>query len=190
MCAYKNLLLSFLRCGYATIHNVEDMTLEDRMESFFLSETCKYLYLVGNQSECLYRNLMICSFCVQLFDEDNPLNKHPTKYVFTTEGHVFPVRSAYRKQFWENAHLFAEQSELPLTADHLDMDQSLLEATNIIDKILDREELNVDILKHTNLYKSNNDTQNRCDRIDAARTFDLPLKSVYFNQLTKALNSN
>ena len=35
-------------CGYATVHNVLDMSLEDRMESFFLSETCKYLYLVSS----------------------------------------------------------------------------------------------------------------------------------------------
>ena len=35
------------RCGYATIHDVHLKTLEDRMESFFLSETCKYLYLVS-----------------------------------------------------------------------------------------------------------------------------------------------
>ena len=34
-------------CGYATVHNVLDMSLEDRMESFFLSETCKYLFLVS-----------------------------------------------------------------------------------------------------------------------------------------------
>lgn len=34
------------RCGFATIHSVEDMSHEDRMESFFLSETLKYLYLV------------------------------------------------------------------------------------------------------------------------------------------------
>uniref|UniRef100_A0A914VDF2 alpha-1,2-Mannosidase n=1 Tax=Plectus sambesii TaxID=2011161 RepID=A0A914VDF2_9BILA len=33
-------------CGYATVHDVHDKTLEDRMESFFLSETCKYLFLV------------------------------------------------------------------------------------------------------------------------------------------------
>lgn len=33
-------------CGYATVHSVSDMSLEDRMESFFLSETAKYLYLV------------------------------------------------------------------------------------------------------------------------------------------------
>ena len=37
---------SVLRCGYATLHDVIDKSLEDRMESFFLSETCKYLYLV------------------------------------------------------------------------------------------------------------------------------------------------
>lgn len=35
-------------CGYATIHDVRDKSLEDRMESFFLSETAKYLYLVRN----------------------------------------------------------------------------------------------------------------------------------------------
>ena len=34
------------RCGYASLHNVLDKSQEDRMESFFLSETCKYLYLV------------------------------------------------------------------------------------------------------------------------------------------------
>ncbi|XP_071961433.1 ER degradation-enhancing alpha-mannosidase-like protein 1 isoform X2 [Antedon mediterranea] len=30
-------------CGYATLHNVVDKTHEDRMESFFLSETCHIL---------------------------------------------------------------------------------------------------------------------------------------------------
>lgn len=33
-------------CGYATIKNVRDHRKEDRMESFFLAETTKYLYLV------------------------------------------------------------------------------------------------------------------------------------------------
>lgn len=36
-----------VKCGYATVHNVIDKSLEDRMESFFLSETSKYLYLVS-----------------------------------------------------------------------------------------------------------------------------------------------
>ena len=45
---YRSLQCSFVycRCGYATLHNVLDKSQEDRMESFFLSETTKYLYLV------------------------------------------------------------------------------------------------------------------------------------------------
>ena len=34
-------------CGYATLHNVVTKEQEDRMESFFLSETLKYLYLLS-----------------------------------------------------------------------------------------------------------------------------------------------
>uniref|UniRef100_A0A1B6CFG3 alpha-1,2-Mannosidase n=1 Tax=Clastoptera arizonana TaxID=38151 RepID=A0A1B6CFG3_9HEMI len=67
-------------CGYATIHSVLDMSLEDRMESFFLSETTKYLYL--------------------LFDEDNYVNRHFDKYIFTTEGHLFPLDLKYREKPW------------------------------------------------------------------------------------------
>jgi mannosidase alpha-like ER degradation enhancer 1 len=70
-------------CGYATIHNVQDKSLEDRMESFFLSETCKYLYL--------------------LFDAENPLNRDPTGFIFSTEGHIFPVDHRFRTKFWENS---------------------------------------------------------------------------------------
>lgn len=33
-------------CGYATVRDVRDHRLEDRMESFFLAETTKYLYLL------------------------------------------------------------------------------------------------------------------------------------------------
>ncbi|XP_059712845.1 ER degradation-enhancing alpha-mannosidase-like protein 1 isoform X3 [Haemorhous mexicanus] len=48
------------KCGYATLHHVVDKTKEDRMESFFLSETCKYLYL--------------------LFDEENPVHRSGNKF--------------------------------------------------------------------------------------------------------------
>ncbi|ODM99933.1 ER degradation-enhancing alpha-mannosidase-like protein 1 [Orchesella cincta] len=69
------------KCGYATVHDVLDMSLEDRMESFFLSETCKYLYL--------------------LFDTDNPLNNQFNKYLFTTEGHLLPIGEKMRSKPWE-----------------------------------------------------------------------------------------
>ncbi|KAJ3081811.1 ER degradation-enhancing alpha-mannosidase-like protein 1, partial [Quaeritorhiza haematococci] len=35
-----------VRCGFASVQDVSAMRLEDRMESFFLSETLKYLYLL------------------------------------------------------------------------------------------------------------------------------------------------
>ncbi|CBY23119.1 unnamed protein product [Oikopleura dioica] len=57
-------------CGFATLHSVLDRTLEDRMESFFLAETVKYLYL--------------------LFDDENPLHSSE-KWIFSTEGHLLPV---------------------------------------------------------------------------------------------------
>ncbi|KAH7643995.1 er degradation-enhancing alpha-mannosidase-like protein 4 [Dermatophagoides farinae] len=67
-------------CGYATVHDVQEKSLEDRMESFFLSETCKYLYL--------------------LFDKENPLNKHSNEYyLFSTEGHIFPLNNELRNVF-------------------------------------------------------------------------------------------
>uniref|UniRef100_A0A087X2J9 alpha-1,2-Mannosidase n=1 Tax=Poecilia formosa TaxID=48698 RepID=A0A087X2J9_POEFO len=71
-----------VRCGYATLHHVVDKSKEDRMESFFLSETCKYLYL--------------------LFDEDNPLHKSDNKYIFTTEGHVVPIDKRFREKQWND----------------------------------------------------------------------------------------
>ncbi|CAI9720187.1 degradation-enhancing alpha-mannosidase 1 [Octopus vulgaris] len=70
------------KCGYATIHNVHRMDQEDRMESFFLSETCKYLYL--------------------LFDKDNHLNKEAINYIFSTEGHVFPINSRFRTKKYKD----------------------------------------------------------------------------------------
>ncbi|XP_075966578.1 ER degradation-enhancing alpha-mannosidase-like protein 1 [Anarhichas minor] len=71
-----------VRCGYATLHHVVDKSKEDRMESFFLSETCKYLYL--------------------LFDEDNPLHKSDNKYIFTTEGHLVPIDKRFREKQWSD----------------------------------------------------------------------------------------
>ena len=57
-------------CGYAAVSDVLNGTLEDKMESFFLSETLKYLYL--------------------LFDPDDEVYTHG-KYVFTTEAHPLPL---------------------------------------------------------------------------------------------------
>ncbi|KAH9491475.1 ER degradation-enhancing alpha-mannosidase-like protein 2 [Bulinus truncatus] len=43
-------------CGYATIKDVRDHQLEDRMESFFLAETTKYLYLLFDPDNFIHNN--------------------------------------------------------------------------------------------------------------------------------------
>lgn len=52
------------KCGFASLTNILTGKLEDRQESFFLSETLKYLYL--------------------LFDIENPLNSLDINFVFST----------------------------------------------------------------------------------------------------------
>ncbi|KHJ91182.1 glycosyl hydrolase family 47 [Oesophagostomum dentatum] len=43
-------------CGYATINNVNDHSIEDRMESFFLAETTKYLYLLFDPKNFIHND--------------------------------------------------------------------------------------------------------------------------------------
>ncbi|KAH8592124.1 glycoside hydrolase family 47 protein [Bisporella sp. PMI_857] len=64
-------------CGWSGLQDVRTGEKSDRMESFFLGETAKYLYL--------------------LFDPDHPLNKLDAAYVFTTEGHplLIPKEKKY-----------------------------------------------------------------------------------------------
>ncbi|PPR02348.1 hypothetical protein CVT24_011692 [Panaeolus cyanescens] len=59
------------RGGYATVVNVDENPArqEDKMETFFLSETLKYLYLIFSSSDVI------------------PLDK----YVFNTEAHPLPI---------------------------------------------------------------------------------------------------
>ncbi len=73
-----SLELTRTRCGFACVVDVTDsmLRLEDRLDSFFLSETLKYLYLA--------------------FDDDNVLHKRDV--VFSTEGHPFPVSWSHRRR--------------------------------------------------------------------------------------------
>ncbi|KAF2358886.1 Glycoside hydrolase family 47 [Trinorchestia longiramus] len=43
-------------CGYATVKNVRNHQLENRMESFFLAETIKYLYLLFAEDHWMHNN--------------------------------------------------------------------------------------------------------------------------------------
>eukprot|EP00850_Spirogloea_muscicola_P005021 SM000022S07235 [mRNA] locus=s22:748911:753445:+ [translate_table: standard] len=61
--------------GFASVHDVTTMELEDHQHSFFLAETCKYLYL--------------------LFDDTFMKGGN---YIFSTEGHPLPVLKAWHRQ--------------------------------------------------------------------------------------------
>ena len=51
----------------------------------------------------------------QLFDKENYVNKNPHKFLFTTEGHIFPLLSKYRKKPWEDLNLGHKSTKPTLT---------------------------------------------------------------------------
>lgn len=51
-----------LDCGFATVKDVKDHRLDNRMESFFLAETLKYLYLIFDENNFLHNDLSTNSF--------------------------------------------------------------------------------------------------------------------------------
>ena len=69
---------SWTKCGWAGIQDVRTGEKSDRMESFFLSETFKYLFL--------------------LFDQNHPLNTLDAPFVFTTEGHPLLIPRRLRSK--------------------------------------------------------------------------------------------
>lgn len=64
-------------CGFSAINNLMLMNQENRLDSFFFSETLKYLYLI--------------------FDENNFANQE--NYLFTTEAHLIPLKHKYVNSF-------------------------------------------------------------------------------------------
>ncbi|KAK4843025.1 hypothetical protein QYF36_002963 [Acer negundo] len=64
--------------GFASIRDVNTMQLEDHQHSFFLAETCKYLYLLFDDSFLVDQNI-----------------------IFTTEGHPLPVLSSWHEKLPE-----------------------------------------------------------------------------------------
>uniref|UniRef100_U5ES93 alpha-1,2-Mannosidase n=1 Tax=Corethrella appendiculata TaxID=1370023 RepID=U5ES93_9DIPT len=58
-------------CGFAALHDVRTGKLEDRMDSYVLSETFKYMYL--------------------LFSDPSDLILNIDDFIFTTEAHLLPL---------------------------------------------------------------------------------------------------
>lgn len=58
-------------CGFAAVNDIRTGKHEDRMDSFVLSETFKYLYLI--------------------FAEPSELDIDVDQFIFTTEAHLLPL---------------------------------------------------------------------------------------------------
>ncbi|CAE6542789.1 unnamed protein product [Rhizoctonia solani] len=92
----ERVLLDLIRrakveCGLSTLSNVQSGEHEDRMESFALSETLKYLFL--------------------MFDEDNKINSDDQNIVFTTEGHLITLSQEYLKKPSEASRYFRQKEQ-------------------------------------------------------------------------------
>lgn len=72
-------------CGYAAVNDVRTRVHEDRMDSFVLAETFKYLYM--------------------LFGDDRDLPLQLEDYVLTTEAHFLPLSLATYGQNGTTANL-------------------------------------------------------------------------------------
>lgn len=80
-------------CGYATVISVIDHTIEDRMESFFLAETLKYLYLLFDKDNFMHNKGgqgTIWKQKDQLGNEKNCI-VGTGGYVFNTEAHPIDI---------------------------------------------------------------------------------------------------
>uniref|UniRef100_A0AC35G1W1 Alpha-1,2-Mannosidase n=1 Tax=Panagrolaimus sp. PS1159 TaxID=55785 RepID=A0AC35G1W1_9BILA len=80
------------KCGYATIKDVNDYTLEDRMESFFLAETTKYLYLLFDEENFMHNDGRTSRII------DTPNGKCVIEaggYIFNTEAHPIDPAMLY-----------------------------------------------------------------------------------------------
>lgn len=77
-------------CGFATIKDVRGSTHEDRMDSFVLAETFKYLYL--------------------LFAEEDDLVLEMDDFIFTTEAHILPLKLS---KYNNNSSSSSNDTELP-----------------------------------------------------------------------------
>jgi len=71
-------------CGYATVKNVLTHSLEDRMESFFLAETTKYLYLLFDPDNFIHNRGNLAEV---ITTPSGTCTIEAGGYIFNTEAH-------------------------------------------------------------------------------------------------------
>nr|CCA23124.1 ER degradationenhancing alphamannosidaselike protein putative [Albugo laibachii Nc14] len=93
--------VSRVPCGYAAVKDIYTLEVEDRMDSYFLSETIKYLYLLFSDNPSvivpsIYVGSIHTTLNVSVFGTSNCIDgegywTRPVKssqVIFSTEGHI------------------------------------------------------------------------------------------------------
>ncbi|KAK6059412.1 glycosyl hydrolase family 47 [Cooperia oncophora] len=125
-------------CGYATINNVNDHSIEDRMESFFLAETTKYLYLIFDPNNFLHND----GQRARIVDTPNgECVVDAGGYIFNTEAHpidpaIVHCCSAQRQAEREAVRKWEDNYDLLTILDHRDTVSPMLLRKESVPEIL------------------------------------------------------
>ncbi|XP_058445257.1 ER degradation-enhancing alpha-mannosidase-like protein 2 [Malaya genurostris] len=108
-------------CGYATIKNVRDHHKEDRMESFFLAETTKYLYLLFDSDNFIHNDGRMGTVIGTPHGE---CIIDAGGYIFNTEAH--PIDPSMLRCCHELPYqnLFADYSREKFAGERLDLSRT------------------------------------------------------------------
>nr|XP_042710909.1 ER degradation-enhancing alpha-mannosidase-like protein 2 isoform X3 [Chrysemys picta bellii] len=120
--------ISKVECGFATIKDLRDHRLDNRMESFFLAETVKYLYLLFDPNNFIHNDGSAFDVVPMPYGE---CILGAGGYVFNTEAHPIDPAALHccrkqKEEQWEVEDLMREfyflkrskKSTFKRTADH------------------------------------------------------------------------
>uniref|UniRef100_A0A8C5NKF6 alpha-1,2-Mannosidase n=1 Tax=Junco hyemalis TaxID=40217 RepID=A0A8C5NKF6_JUNHY len=102
--------ISKVDCGFATIKDLRDHRLDNRMESFFLAETIKYLYLLFDPDNFIHNDGSDFDVVVTPYGE---CVLNAGGYIFNTEAHPIDPAALHccrkrREEQWEVEDLMRE----------------------------------------------------------------------------------
>ncbi|XP_047621964.1 ER degradation-enhancing alpha-mannosidase-like protein 2 [Phacochoerus africanus] len=102
--------ISKVECGFATIKDLRDHKLDNRMESFFLAETVKYLYLLFDPSNFIHNNGSTFDAVITPYGE---CILGAGGYIFNTEAHPIDPAALHccrrlKEEQWEVEDLMRE----------------------------------------------------------------------------------
>ncbi|XP_008571333.1 PREDICTED: ER degradation-enhancing alpha-mannosidase-like protein 2 [Galeopterus variegatus] len=102
--------ISKVECGFATIKDLRDHKLDNRMESFFLAETMKYLYLLFDPTNFIHNNGSTFDAVITPYGE---CILGAGGYIFNTEAHPIDPAALHccqrlKEEQWEVEDLMRE----------------------------------------------------------------------------------